>query len=82
MFTNPEIEAHGKEVTCSRSQSSSRRYSSLKLQFDALFTCSTYLKVFFGKLFPLLSFGSMRTPSVRGKEIRKETRKSQKSKRL
>ena len=83
IFTNPEIEVHVKgsdllKVT-KLIRGSSKRFQSLNFQFDTLLTCSAYLKVFFGKVLTCLSFGSVRTPSVRG-EMSNEIRKFGKSK--
>lgn len=49
-----------------------RRSPPLNFQSDALFTCSASLKISFRKVFTLLSFGSVRTPSVRGWQGDKE----------
>lgn len=58
---------------------SSKRFQSLNFEFDTLLTYSVHLKVFFGKVLTCLSFGSVRTPSVRGK-MSNDMRKFEKSK--
>lgn len=69
-------------MTCSKLQNliriSSRSFRPLNSQLDALFTCSAYLEVFFGKEFTL-PFVSARDPSVSGWQGGEEVWEEQKA---